>query len=112
MESVPWSQKLMKLTQLKIIRATCVLQVLFEIITKALTIRDEPMINKLLLTYQTIFIKGRYIIDGVMLLQEILREKKRKQQGVVLKIDFENAYDKVNCDFLFCYCKHKGLSDN
>jgi hypothetical protein len=32
-----------------------------------------------------------------MLLQEILRETKvKKQQGVVLKIDFEKAYGKVN----------------
>jgi hypothetical protein len=101
MESVPWSQKLMKLTQLKIIRATCVLQVLFEIITKALTIRDEPMINKLLLTYQTIFIKGRYIIDGVMLLQEILREKKGNNKGLCLKLTLKMHMTKLIGIFCF-----------
>jgi hypothetical protein len=43
--------------------------------------------NKLLLPCQTAFIKGRYIADGVMLLQEVLKEDKfRKRQGVVLKI--------------------------
>jgi hypothetical protein len=32
-----------------------------------------------------------------MLLQEVLRESKsKKKQGVILKIDFEKAYDKVN----------------
>jgi hypothetical protein len=32
-----------------------------------------------------------------MLLQEFLRDTKyRKQKGVVLKLDFEKAYDKVN----------------
>jgi hypothetical protein len=40
-----------------------------------------------------------------MLLQEILRETKfGKQQGVILKIDFEKAYDKVNWDFLLDCC--------
>jgi hypothetical protein len=46
------------------------------------------------------------------LLQEILRETKfKKQQGVVLKIDFEKAYDKVNWDFLFDCCRQKGFSE-
>jgi hypothetical protein len=62
---------------------------------------------------QTAFIKGRYITDGVMLLQEILRETKvKKQQGVILKIDFEKAYDKVNWNFLLDCCKQKGLLKN
>jgi hypothetical protein len=42
--------------------------------------------NKLNDCCQNAFIKGRYISEGVMLQQEILRETKfRKQQGVVLK---------------------------
>jgi hypothetical protein len=50
-------------------------------------------------------IKGRFIVDGVMLLQEILKETKyKKHQGVVLKIDFEKAYDKINWGFLFNCC--------
>jgi hypothetical protein len=45
-----------------------------------------------------------------MLLQEILRDSKcRKQQGVILKIDFEKAYDKFNWDFLLDCCRKKGL---
>jgi hypothetical protein len=74
-------------------RPICVLQVFFKIVT-------NPVMSKLLLPCQTAFIKGRYITDGVMLLQEVLRESKfRKNQGVVLKIDFEKTYDKVNWDF-------------
>jgi hypothetical protein len=48
-----------------------------------------------------------------MLLQEILRETKfRKEQGVILKIDFEKAYDKVNWNFLLDCCRQKGFSEN
>jgi hypothetical protein len=69
--------------------------------------------NKLLHPCQTDFVKGRYITDQVMLLQEVLRENKfRKQQGVVLKIDFKKVYDKVNWEFMFDCCKQKGFSDN
>jgi hypothetical protein len=82
-------------------------------VTKTLTVRANPVMSKLLLPCQTAFIKGRYITDGVMLLQEILRENKfKKHQGVVLKIDFEKAYDKVNWVFLFDCCKPKGFSSN
>jgi hypothetical protein len=46
------------------------------------------------------------------LLQEILREGNLiKHQGIVLKIDCEKAYDKVNLEFLFDYCTHNGFSD-
>jgi hypothetical protein len=94
-------------------RPICLLQVFFKIVTKTLTVRANPVMNKLLLPCQTTFIKGRFITDGVMLLQEVLREEKyRKNQGVVLKIDFEKAYDKVNWRFLFDCCKQKGFSSN
>jgi hypothetical protein len=69
--------------------------------------------NKIIHLSQTAFIKGRFITDGVALLQEVLRESKfRKQQGVVLKIDFEKAYDKVNWNFLLDCCRQKGFSDS
>jgi hypothetical protein len=49
-------------------RPICLLQVFFKIVTKALTVRANPVMRKLLLPYQSAFIKGRYITDGVMLL--------------------------------------------
>src|SRR3954464_1489083 len=67
-------------------RPICLLQVLFKIFTKTLTVRTEPVMGKLIDTCQTAFIKGRFIADGVTLLHEILKESKsQKQQGVVLK---------------------------
>jgi hypothetical protein len=94
-------------------RPICLLQVLFKIFTKVLTIRAIPIMDKVIHPCQTAFIKGRFITDGVALLQEVLRETKfRKQEGVVLKIDFEKAYDKVNWEFLFDCCRQKGFSSN
>ena len=41
-------------------------------------------------------------MDGVMPLHEILHDTKiRKKDGLVLKLDFEKAYDKLNWEFLF-----------
>jgi len=39
----------------------------------------------------------RYILEGVVVLHETIHELKRKKQnGILLKLDFEKAYDKVN----------------
>lgn len=36
-------------------------------------------------------------MSGIMILHEVIHEtKRRKQIGVILKLDFEKAYDKVN----------------
>jgi hypothetical protein len=46
--------------------------------------------------------KGTDIMNGVVALHEILHETKRKKQlGIILKLDFEKAYDKVKWGFLF-----------
>jgi len=62
----------------------------------------EKLADKLILKTQSAFLKGRNIMNGVMALHEILHETmKKKEVGVVLKLDFEKAYDKVNWNFLF-----------
>lgn len=78
-------------------RPICLLNCLYKWITKTLALRLDPLNDKLILKSQTAFMKGRNIMNGVIALHEILHEtKKQKQGGVVLKLDFEKAYDKVN----------------
>jgi hypothetical protein len=56
--------------------------------------------------------KGRNIMSGIMVLHEILHETKRKKQvGVILKLDFEKAYDKVKWKFLFDCLHARGFCD-
>jgi hypothetical protein len=90
-------------TDMRNFRPICLLNVCYKIITKVLTNRLAFCITKVISSYQYGFIKGRYIMDGVVSLNEILHEvKKKKQSGVILKIDFEKSYDKVNWQFLHC----------
>ena len=75
---------------------------MYKWITKTLTLRLEKVVDKLILTTQSAFIKGKNIMNGVMALHEILHETKwNKELGVILKLDFKKAYEKVNWDFLF-----------
>ena len=49
-------------------------------------------------------------MECVIILHEVIHElKTSKRQGLIMKIDFEKAYDKVRCDFLEEVMLGKGL---
>jgi hypothetical protein len=67
------------------------------LIKKTLTVRFELYAKNFIHPTQNAFMKGRDIMSNVMSLHEILHEAKRKKQlGIIFKLDFEEAYDKVN----------------
>ena len=69
------------------------------------------MTNIIIRPSQTTFLPGRFILEGVVTLHETIHELKRKKQsGILLKLDFEKAYDKVNWDFLQQTLRMKGFS--
>ena len=48
------------------------------------------------------FIAGRQILDNIIIVQEAIHTSmEKKQQGMALKLDMENAFDRVNHFFLF-----------
>jgi hypothetical protein len=50
---------------------------------------------------QTTFIKGRFILESVVTAHEVLHLVMNSgSRGVVLKLDYEKAFDRVNLDFL------------
>jgi hypothetical protein len=54
---------------------------------------------------------GRHILEGVVVLHETIHELHRKKMdGVLFKIDFKKAYDKVNWPFLQQTMRMKGFS--
>ena len=64
---------------------------------KLATNRLEIVAQKVIHPPWTTFLLGRNIMEGLVVLHETLHElHRRKMSGVIFKIDFENAYDKVN----------------
>jgi hypothetical protein len=50
-------------------------------------------------------------MEGVIVLHEMIHElHKKKQNGLILKIDFEKAYDKINWTFVQQTLRMKGFS--
>jgi hypothetical protein len=97
-------------TKIQHFRPICLVNCLYKLITKTLTLGFEHIADRLIHTNQTAFMKDRNIMNGIMILHEILHEPKRnKQVGIILKLDFEKAYDKVSWSFLFECLATRGL---
>lgn len=93
-------------------RPICLLNVSFKIFSNLLMNRLSRIDDKIVDKGQTAFIKGRYILDGVVILHETLHVlRRRKLRGVILKIDFEKAYDSVKWEFVEEVMRRKGFDD-
>ena len=84
---------------------------LYKIIDKVLSRRLHKVLQDTIFFTQGAFVKGRQILDVVLLANELVDEKRRsREEGVVFKIDFKKAYDHINWDFLDHVLERKGFS--
>lgn len=87
-------------------RLICLLNCIYKLITKTLSIRIKRVAEKLIHSNQSAYMKGRNTMSGTMILHET---KKKTQIGIILKLDFEMAYDKVRWGFLFEFLAARGF---
>jgi hypothetical protein len=93
-------------------RPICLLNVSFKIFTKVATLRLNTVADHVVRPSQTAFMQGQNILDGVVTLHETIHElHSKKSNGVILKLDFEKACDKVKLYFLHQTLRMKGFSD-
>jgi hypothetical protein len=86
---------------LKKFRPISLINCSFKIFAKLLNNRLVTVVDRLIASNQTAFIKGRYILESVVAAHEIIYEVHRnKESGVILKLDYEKAYGRVNWDSL------------
>ncbi|XP_028065584.1 uncharacterized protein LOC114268593 [Camellia sinensis] len=71
-------------------------------LTYVLVHKLKPVMPLIISETQKTFIGGRNIIDGVFIANEVVDGwKKAERQGLIIKLDFEKAFDSVNWEFLF-----------
>ena len=59
------------------------------------------MMNKLVNLAQNVFVEGRQILNVSLIANEVIDSMlKKKEKGVLCKLDIEKAYDKINWNFL------------
>jgi hypothetical protein len=103
--------KLAEPKQIQQYRPICLLNVSFKIFTKVMTNRAAVVAQKIIRPSQTAFMSRRNIMEGVVILHETIHEMhSKKLDGVILKLDFEKAYDKVNWSFLQQTLRTKGFA--
>src|SRR3954468_4654685 len=92
-------------------RPIFLLNISFKFFTKVATIRLNSVADHVVRPSQTTFMQGRNILDGVVILHETIHElHSKKLNGVLFKIDFEKAHDKVK-SFLQQTLRMKGFSE-
>ncbi|XP_028125789.1 uncharacterized protein LOC114322644 [Camellia sinensis] len=83
---------------------------LYKILTKVLSSRLKAVIPQIISENQSAFIGGRNILDGMLVANEVVDSwKKSRKKGLILKLDFEKAYDTMNWEFLFSMMKNFGF---
>ncbi|XP_022013816.1 uncharacterized protein LOC110913282 [Helianthus annuus] len=75
--------------------------VISKVISKVLANRLRVVMSSITSVTQSAFLSGRFILDGLLIINEIMAwAKKNNKRIFLMKIDFEKAYDNVNWDFL------------
>ena len=70
---------------------------IYKLIAKALANRLKNVMNKLVNSAQNAFVEGRQVLDASLIANEGINSMlKKKEDGVLCKLDIEKAYDKIN----------------
>ena len=84
---------------------------LYRLLSKVLVARLAKVMSPIISNSQSAFLKGRHLVDGVMVVNEVVDlARKRKRECLILKVDFEKAYDSVDWVFFGVYVEEVGFS--
>lgn len=99
-------------TTLRQFRPISLCDVVYKTITKMIVNRLKPLLPKFISLMQTSFILRRNISDNIIIYQEVLHSFQRKKGlagCMMVKIDLEKAYDRLEWGFVSTTLLHFGL---
>ena len=76
---------------------------IYKVVTKIIVARIRPLLSNLISPVQAAFVLGRRGLDNVLINQELIYsidKKKGKVGYMVIKVDLEKAYDKLEWSFI------------
>lgn len=86
---------------------------MYKILSKVLAARLQLTIPVIVGEVQSAFTSGKSIQDGVLIANEIVDGwKKSRKQGIIIKLDFEKAFDNLNWKYILRMLKLMGFPRN
>ena len=83
---------------------------LYKLMAKVLANRLKMVLDKVVSVDQNAFVRGRQILDASLIANEVVDYwQKRKEKGLVCKLDIEKAYDNISWSFLMKVLKKMGF---
>lgn len=74
---------------------------LYKVLAKVLANRLRQVVSSVVSDSQSAFIRGKQILDGILITNEAVDEAKQMHKELLLfKVDFEKAYDSVDLKYL------------
>jgi hypothetical protein len=93
-------------------RPISLLGCLYKLVAKVLAGRLAKVMNDLIPNTQSAFIKGRQLVEGVVVVNEVVDfARKTGKECLIFKVDFEKAYDSVDWGFLEYMLRRFGFGD-
>jgi len=71
-------------------------------VSKLIYKRLQKVLYKVIDIKKSTFLKGRRLLDSVIVTNEVIDEEKNNKECIIAKIYFEKAFDSIKWDFL-CY---------
>jgi hypothetical protein len=72
------------------------------VLAKVLANRLRVVLDSVISDLQSAFVKGKQILDGILIANEVVDEAKRLNKELLMfKVDFEKAYDSVDLNYLY-----------
>ena len=85
---------------------------LYKLLAKVFANRLKKVVGKVVSSSQNAFVEGRQILDATLVANEVIDSVlKRKESGVLCKLDLEKAYDRINWDFLLSVMQRMGFGE-
>ena len=85
---------------------------LYKLVVKVLANILKKVMNGLINPAQNAFVKGRQILDASLIANEVIDSiQKRKEKGILCKLNIEKAYDQINWNFILKVLKWMGFGE-
>lgn len=91
-------------------RPISLIGIMYKILSKVLASRIKMTIPVVVGEVQSAFSGGKNIQDGILIANEVVEEWKRcRKRGLIIKLDFEKAFDKLNWNYLLKIMERMGF---